>query len=179
MIQVKSTYTLEQIESAICRAAQHHGARVVSTTRFRPLLSGESSAPERAVTFTLVHTEIYRELLDADVRFASLLPCRIAALQHGDGVMLETISPASFSSLLEGASSPRWIAPLETLLREIIEEMAEAPSIPAQKARSAASTLGAREGQGRMAGSIPQRVDALGTKIEDIAGTGKVDAPGG
>jgi hypothetical protein len=30
-----------------------------------------------------------------------------------------------------------------------------------------------------MRASIPQRIDSHGTKIEDIAGTGKLDAPGG
>ena len=40
-------------------------------------------------------------------------------------------------------------------------------------------SMGATDDKTDMAGTVPQRVDRHGTKIEDIAGTGQHDAPGG
>ena len=41
------------------------------------------------------------------------------------------------------------------------------------------SGIGATEDQMDMRGTVPQRTDRLGTKIEDLAGTGEQDSPGG
>jgi len=41
------------------------------------------------------------------------------------------------------------------------------------------STVGAREEQMNMAGTVPQRSDDKGTKLEDLAGTGPHDSMGG
>jgi hypothetical protein len=41
------------------------------------------------------------------------------------------------------------------------------------------STLGATEDQINLRAMVPQRTDKTGTKIEDLAGTGEYEAPGG
>jgi hypothetical protein len=41
------------------------------------------------------------------------------------------------------------------------------------------SGIGATEEQMDSRDTIPQRIDRKGTKIEDLAGTGQVDSPGG
>ena len=41
------------------------------------------------------------------------------------------------------------------------------------------SGIGATEEQMDARDTIPQRIDRKGTKIEDLAGTGQVDSPGG
>jgi hypothetical protein len=41
------------------------------------------------------------------------------------------------------------------------------------------SGIGATEDQVDMRGTVPQRTDRFGTKIEDLAGTGDGDSPGG
>lgn len=41
------------------------------------------------------------------------------------------------------------------------------------------SGIGATEDQMDMRDTIPQRTDSLGTKIEDLAGTGDIDSSGG
>lgn len=40
-------------------------------------------------------------------------------------------------------------------------------------------TTGADENQVNMTAIVPQRIDSHGSKVEDIAGTGEHDAPGG
>jgi Domain of unknown function (DUF4342) len=41
------------------------------------------------------------------------------------------------------------------------------------------SSMGATEEQVDMKGTVGQRIDRKGTKVEDLAGTGKQDSPGG
>ena len=57
-------------------------------------------------------------------------------------------------------------------------------ALPISAAESAAagkhrSGLGATEEQMNVRGSIPQRIDCRGTKLEDVAGTGEHDSQGG
>jgi len=55
------------------------------------------------------------------------------------------------------------------------EEPKRTDPTPGQKL----SNLGATEDQMNMRGTVPQRTDRVGTKIEDLAGTGQYEAPGG
>lgn len=41
------------------------------------------------------------------------------------------------------------------------------------------SGIGATEDQVDLRDTVPQRIDRRGTKVEDIAGTGEQDSPGG
>ena len=41
------------------------------------------------------------------------------------------------------------------------------------------SGIGATEDQMDSRDTIPQRIDRIGTKVEDLAGTGEHDSPGG
>jgi hypothetical protein len=56
--------------------------------------------------------------------------------------------------------------------------MREAEVLSARKDRKL-SGIGATEDQMDMRGTIPQRTDKIGTKIEDEAGTGEQDSQGG
>jgi len=180
MIQIDSDHKLADIESALCRAAQKRKAHVIAVTRFSALLGEKAKQVlEDAISFTVCHTELYGPLVAADIRFAAFLPCRIAAVRRGEGVKLETISPKHFCLLLGRPELERIADPLDKLLRDLMLEAAKLPVLPAHAHHAAHSLLGAREGQVSMRASIPQRIDCHGTKIEDIAGTGKVDAPGG
>lgn len=180
MIHVESTHSLQQMETALCRAAQRNGACVIAITPFAPLFSEAApSALEGATSFTVCHTAIYSALIAADIRFAAFLPCRIAAVSWGEGVSLETISPGHYCALLDRPDLDGVVESLDVLLRAIMEDAARTSLAPVRPHPVVSSKLGAREGQGSMTAPIPQRIDCHGTKIEDLAGTGKVDAPGG
>lgn len=180
MIKFESSHKLEEMEAAFCRAAQKHGARIISITPFEALLKREARKTARdAISFTVCHTDLYGALVAADIRFAAFLPCRVAAIRHGAGVTLESISPKHFCRHLNRPDLDRLIAPLETLLRELMEDAAHPAVFSHPHHQDADMSLGAREGQMSMRGSIPQRIDGHGTKIEDLAGTGELDAPGG
>ncbi|MCP5114277.1 MAG: hypothetical protein GY953_25895 [bacterium] len=180
MIQVESNHKVSEMEAALCRAAQKHGAHIVSITPFSALVKEEARrAAHDAISFTLCHTELYGALIAADIRFATFLPCRIAAVSQGEGAMLETISPKHFCRFLNRPDLERLVAPLETLLRELMTDAARRSALHPPRTRTEDSVLGAREGQVSMRASIPQRIDCHGTKVEDLAGTGQVDAPGG
>jgi uncharacterized protein (DUF302 family) len=180
MLRVESVHKLEEMEAAFCRVAQRHGAHVIAVTPLGALLSEEvRRVAHDAISYTICHMELYGALLTADIRFSAFLPCRISANRHGDGVTLETMSPKHFCQHLNRSDLDRLVAPLETMLHELMEEAAKPIALHPPHLQQADMSLGAREGQVSMRGSLPQRIDCRGTKIEDLAGTGKIDAPGG
>ncbi|HWB98832.1 MAG TPA: hypothetical protein VG672_19120 [Bryobacteraceae bacterium] len=52
------------------------------------------------------------------------------------------------------------------------------PGEPSPRAKTG-HELGATEDQVNMRATVPQRVDSHGSKVEEIGGTGEVDAQGG
>jgi len=63
----------------------------------------------------------------------------------------------------------------------VVVERAERGSGPAKQSRASATTsgFGATDDLMDMKGTVPQRIDAKGTKIEDLGGTGETDTKGG
>jgi hypothetical protein len=53
------------------------------------------------------------------------------------------------------------------------------PEKAPKKSQQKLSGIGATENQMNSQGTVPQRVDSHGTKVEDLAGTGEQDSPGG
>jgi uncharacterized protein (DUF302 family) len=180
MIRIETERQLEDMEAALCRAAQRHGAHVLSVTPFDSLLSEEARRlAHGAISFAVCHTGLYGALLAADLRFAAFLPCRIVVIRQGAGLAIETVPPRQFCRDLGRPDLDRLAVPLETLLRDLIADAARPAAGALAHPRAGDGALGAREGQVAMRASIPPRIDCHGTKIEDLAGTGKLDAPGG
>ncbi len=180
MIQVTSELKLEEVQGALSRAAPQHGIHILAITPFDTLLGEKArGAAQAAISFTICHTELYSALLAADIRFAAFLPCRIAAIQDERGVVLESMSPRHFCTSLNRPDLDRLVTPLETLLLDFMQEAARLEAKAAPRQPSPVHDPGAREHQVSMRRSIPQRIDCHGTKIEDLAGTGETDSPGG
>lgn len=180
MLQVISAYPLPEMEAAVARAVQRHGGSVLAVTHLGQLLESERPAANDALVFTLCFQSIYRALLAADIRFAALLPCRIAAVADGDHVTVETLSPRGFCQMVNRPDLERLAAPLETLLKGLLDALTHRATAAAHPIHPPGHyTLGATEDQMNMRGSIPQRIDCKGTKVEDLAGVGKHDAAGG
>jgi len=58
-------------------------------------------------------------------------------------------------------------------------ETAAEPQKDPKTSQQKLSGIGATENQMNTQGTVPQRVDSHGTKVEDLAGTGEQDSPGG
>ena len=180
MLQVNSSKPLNSVEPALIQAAQRHGLNVLSIVHVGQLLQGRPSGTKKdAVLFTICRPDLSAALLDADLRFANFVPCRICALELNGVVTLEAMTPTEICGLLQRADLEELAAPLESFLRMIMEEASQ-PAAGGQ-AKSAAHGFGpgATEGMVNARASIPQRIDCRGTKVEELAGTGQHDAQGG
>lgn len=164
MLQLHSTHRLDQVELCLRKAAERHGGSLLA-----------ASGVGDALAFTLCFSSLYEPLLHADVRFASFLPCRVAAWAKGGGVMLETVSPREYCRLLHRLDLEPLAEPLEGMLRLVMEEAARRTHAQAGPEEEHAST----EDQVNMRAALPQRLDCHGTKVEELAGTGVHDAQGG
>ncbi len=180
MLEVKAVHKLEEIEGALRRVLQRHGAVLHGVGHIGHVFpSGEMPPGADAYVYTICHAELYAPLLAADIRLAAYLPCRIAAWSQGGAVTLAAASPRQACRLLDRPDLERLAEPLERMLERVLEETAKPIPHGAAPAPHATSGIGAVEGQVSARGPIPQRIDRCGTKIEDLAGTGEHDAAGG
>ena len=179
MLRVASSHRIEDTESAIRHVIERRGGHLLATSHLGRLLQEKgASASQDAVVFTVCLEQQYAGMLAADMGFAAFLPCRIAARSSAGGVLLETMDPHDFCRLINRPDLNPLGETLASALQQILEETAREPT-GAHRHPHRHFALGAHEGQVNMRGTVPQRVDCRGTKIEDIAGTGEHDAAGG
>jgi len=181
MLQIRSTVKFQDIEPVVRAVAQRHNSSVLVVSHLgSPRHDAAAGDPRDAFVFTLCYSKLYTALLAADIRFASFLPCRVAAWSDADGVMLEAMTPSEYCHLLGRPDLEPVAAPLEKELRAVLED-ASRPLTASARTRPDAgpSTWGATEDQINMRAALPQRVDCRGTKVEEEGGTGTHDAPGG
>ncbi|MBI1786878.1 MAG: DUF302 domain-containing protein [Acidobacteria bacterium] len=181
MLRIRSSKKMEEIFVSLRRAAERHRGSIPTAQSLGQLLRDRGIVGAGEVTlYTYFQAELYAVLLAADRRFAAFLPCRVAAYEEPDGVTLETLSPRDFCRLVERPDLEMVAASLERALQAVMEEAAQ-PAVAGAAARAAHGgwALGATETQVNMQGTVPQRIDSKGTKVEDSAGTGLHDAAGG
>ena len=166
VVERVSPLKLNAVEAALRRAVRRRRA---SVTAVEP--AGAT------IVFTIAQPDLCSMLLSADVRFATFLPCRIAAYEAGDGVKLAAMSPVEFARGLHRPDLDALVTSAENLLNAILEETAH--PVMAAAGGHAESGWGATEDQVNMRGALPQRIDKRGSKLEEIAGTGQHDSHGG
>jgi uncharacterized protein (DUF302 family) len=176
MLQIRSTHGFHATETRLRMATEQAGGNVLAITDMGALLrmgAAEGKAePATAMALTLCFTDLYAPLLGADIRFAAFLPVRVAVCERTGGTFLETISPRESCRFLHRLD-------LEPLAMRLEERLLSVMERAAASAPSVAEPHKATEEQINMRAAVPQRVDCYGTKIEDLAGTGNVDAQGG
>jgi len=176
MLQVRSTHAFHAAETRLRTAAEHAGGTVLAVSDMAALLHfgvPEGKAPPAAaIALTLCFNDLYAPLLAADVRFAAFLPLRVAVCEKAGGIFLEAVSPRECCQALHRPDLEPLAARLEERLRKVMESAAVS-------AASFSEPHKPTEDQVNMRAALPQRVDCKGTKIEDLAGTGNVDAQGG
>ncbi len=174
MLQIHTTQGLDQIEVGLRMAAERHGGSVLAVSHVGQLLhSGLDMKGADAVAFTLCFPSLYAPLLLADIRFAAFLPSRVAVCAVGNGIFLEAIPPTEYCRLLQRPEVEPLAASLEDALRLVMEEAAH--GLPRPRPGDHLST----EEQVNMRATVPQRIDCLGTKVEELAGTGVPESQGG
>ena len=132
-----------------------------------------------ATVYSILQPELYAKLLSAEVRFAALLPCRVAAYDHEGGTRLVALSPVEFARTLHRPNLEGVAAAVEDFLNEVLTDATRPKAMAAGEGGHAESALGATEEQMNMRGTVPQRIDSRGSKVEELAGTGEHDSPGG
>lgn len=180
MLHVRSAQKLEAVEPALRNAAQRQGAQIISIIHLGQWLRDRQRKPPRdAIVFSLCQPDLSAALLAEEMRFAAYLPCRIAAYEDGDGVVLEAIAPTEVCGLLGRPDLERAALLLEASLVAVMQEASRPVAAAHETAAVSRGGVGATEEQVAARRVVPQRIDKHGTKVEEIAGTGQHDSPGG
>jgi uncharacterized protein (DUF302 family) len=174
MLEIRSIYRWHSAQVGLRAATSRQGGHVLALSEVdHLLLSREAPEEARAVTLTLGFPESYAALLAADIGFAAFLPIRVAVCDRPDGVFLVAMSPRECCRMLHRQDLEPLAVELEDRLRAVMEEAAGVHSSRTSEPHPVT------EEQVNMRAALPQRVDRVGTKIEELAGTGKHDAQGG
>lgn len=177
MLQVRSNRQLGELEGALRHAAARQQGSILAVSHLGQLFGGSGA---EAFNAAVCLPELYVALLEADVRMAAFLPCRVAAYAEGAHVTLATVSPLEFCRQIGRPDLAGLAGPLETALLGLMRDAACAPQAAAHAAAAPhLGGLGATEEQVSRCASVPQRIDCRGTKVEDLGGTGEHDAQGG
>jgi hypothetical protein len=99
--------------------------------------------------------------------------------EHGHTFMEIPLSVATIGTVLAPILAA--VGAIATLVArfDIVVERTAPPDAPAGHAPATDSSVGATESTMDMKGTVGQRIDKKGTKLEDIAGTGEHDSKGG
>ena len=117
-----------------------------------------------------------RDLLEEELERRRMTAPAVAAANTG-----QTLSRLAILWRLIRRGRAQWArATRETLAPPPLPERDYLPQPPPRMHRSSrGGFLGATEDQVSMVGTLPERLNGKGTKIEDIAGTGQHDSLGG
>jgi hypothetical protein len=142
----------EDVETALRRALR----------RRRGSLAGVEPAGA-ATVFTIVQPDLYS----------------IAAFEESGSIRLAAVSPVEFARAFHRPELDAPAAAAENFLNEILDEAARPLTLAAGSGGHAESGIGATEDQMNMRGTVGQRIDNRGSKVEELAGTGEQDSRGG
>ena len=159
---------LEEVEGALRRAVRRRRASISLS---------EPAGP--GVVFAVLQPDLYVKLLAADMRCSAFLPCRIAAYADRENVRLAAASPVEFCRTFDRRDLEGLAGAAEALLNDLLDEVARPATMATGSGVGEMPALGATEDQVNMRGTLPQRIDNRGSKLEEMAGTGEHDSPGG
>jgi len=170
---------MEQVETGLRNAAERHGGMVLAVSQIGHLLQKDHNLNGGdAIVFTMCFPDQYVPLLRADIRFSAFLPSRISFCAKEAGNFFETISPLEYCRLLHRPEVEPLAAVLEETLRYVMEEAAHGLPHGASAGKAQYEHI-STEDQVNMRATVPQRIDCVGTKVEELAGTGVPDSQGG
>lgn len=173
MLHQVSACPFDEVEAAIRLAAERNNAKLLTAGRLGP---GDAEG-FHAIVFPL-DIPGCEALLRADPRFSAFLPCRIAAYPIEGHVHLLALAPRQFCRILDRPDLTGIAQAVEDRLSNILQIAATLPESE-RLVKKAFSGIGATEANISMVATIPQRIDAKGSKVEDLAGIGSHDSQGG
>ena len=179
-----SDNSLEEMDICLRQAAEQHGCSIFGEYDLSGKLRDKGLPTGWKIrVYELCDPIAYAKLLERNPAMGAVLPLRICVHEIEKGVQLSAVSLAGVARSMEDPDMVPLVQEMEMALREIMS----AASRPHHSRVAAAGHPkhdpflheGAMEGQVSQRGQIPQRIDQVGTKVEDLAGTGRHDAPGG
>ncbi|MBI3665626.1 MAG: DUF302 domain-containing protein [Acidobacteria bacterium] len=178
-----SANSLEEMDICLRQAAEQHGCSIIGEYDLSSKLRDRGLSTGRKIrVYELCDPIAYSKLLERNPAMGAVLPLRISVHAMEGGVQLSAVSLASLGRSVEDPDMVPLIQEMEMAIREIMTAASRQHHGRAAAGPRKTDTYvheGAMEGQVSQRGQIPQRIDRLGTKVEDLAGTGGHDAPGG
>lgn len=120
-----SQKSLPEIELALRDSAARHHFGVILVHDLQKIMRSKGvDFPRQCSVFEVCNPEQARRVLDAHGAMASLLPCRIAAYETADGLMLSTVLPGEMIRQFNAPDLEPVASEVEAVLQAMIDAAA-------------------------------------------------------
>jgi len=117
--------TVDEVGARLEKAAQKHQFGVIGIVDLKAKMAGKGVAfgPECRV-YEVCNPYRAKEVLEANLSIATVLPCRIALYENEDNVTLSTLLPTAVLGLFEAPELASVAREVEFDLKQIMDETA-------------------------------------------------------
>jgi uncharacterized protein (DUF302 family) len=117
----------EQVHAAVLRAAKEQGFRVSGMHNIAASLRKEGIEIPPYTTIEVCNSRLAAQVLKAEPRLGSLMPCRIAVYQQGERTVVSMVLPSRLMTLFpEKAEVQKAAAQVDRAMKAIVDEATRA-----------------------------------------------------
>jgi uncharacterized protein (DUF302 family) len=111
---------LADVLAAVQEAAKTHGFKVSGTHDLQASLKKEGIERGPYTVVEICRADLASEVLKAEPRFGSLMPCALAVYQQGGRAVVSTVLPTRLLALFPGAKVQAQAAQVDEVLKSIV-----------------------------------------------------------
>jgi uncharacterized protein (DUF302 family) len=128
-IAVRSRGSMGEIRQRFEEAAAERKFGVLGTHNIQATLNSKGFAFDRRLyIYEVCNPGAAKKVLDADIRIATALPCRVSIYEEGEAIVLETLRPTVLIRMFQAPALEGIAKEIETAIEEIMNEAAALPS---------------------------------------------------
>ena len=125
LYEIHTRKSIEQIDQALRAASAEHKFGVLGVHDLKDAMAKKGVAFDNTcLVYEVCNPHQAKKVLEANVAFSSMLPCRISVYGTSEGYRLSTVLPTAFASLFPAKDIERIVLEVESVVKEIMQEAA-------------------------------------------------------
>lgn len=135
---VDTQKSFEAAVEAVDAKVAEKNFRVVNTYDVAATLTEQGFPRSPLKIIEVCNARLASEALDKDINVALMLPCPIAVYTEGGKTFISTMRPSALVALCPASGLEQIAAEVERVVLQIVDEAAQAGSLPSEKERATA-----------------------------------------
>ena len=125
LYEIDTQKSIEQIDQALRAASAEHKFGVLGVHDLKDAME-KKGVPfsNTCLVYEVCNPQQAKKVLEANIAFSSMLPCRISVYGTSDGYRLSTVLPTAFVKLFAAKDIEPIALEVESAVKEIMQEAA-------------------------------------------------------